>query len=186
MIYCFLADGFEEIEALGTVDILRRAGLEVTTVSVTDKKEVMGAHNIPVVADKLIDDVKFSMFDDISGAVYPGGMPGAETLSSGECQMPNEIALHCERNNIIIGAICAAPLVLGRLGILRDKQATCYPGFEEELKGALCTGEKVSVDGNIVTGRGPGCTIEFALSLVKAYKGEQVADDIRKSMQCDE
>ena len=186
MIYCFLADGFEEIEALGTVDILRRAGLEVNTVSVTGNKTVMGSHNIPVIADKMASDVESSIFENITGAIYPGGMPGAQTLSSGECTLPNEVAKYCFENGIIIGAICAAPLVLGRLNILDGKNATCYPGFEDELKGANCTGKKIAVDGKIITGRGPGCTIDFALALVTAYKGEKVATDIRKSMQCDE
>lgn len=186
MIYCFLADGFEEIEALGTVDILRRAGLEVVTVSVTGNKTVMGAHNIPVVADKMADEVRGNVFDNISGAIYPGGMPGAETLSSGECTLPNEVAEFCAQNNIIIGAICAAPLVLGRLGLLEGKEATCYPGFEDELKGGKISGRRVAVDGKFVTGRGPGCTVDFALELVKAYKGDELANDIRKSMQCDE
>ncbi len=185
MIYCFLADGFEEIEALATVDILRRAGVEVSTVSVTDNIVVTGSHNIPVVADtKLccIDDVKA----DITGAIYPGGMPGSETLSTGSNTLPVEVARYCVENNILIGAICAAPIVLGRINLLDSKKVTCYPGFENELIGADYTGKRVEVDKNIVTGRGPGCSVDFALTLVSIIKGESVSNDIRKSMQCDE
>lgn len=183
MIYCFLADGFEEIEALATVDVLRRAGLEVRTVSVNGTKFVTGSHNIKIEADILSCEVEFS---DLECAIYPGGMPGSETLSSGEDETPNKVAKYCADNNILIGAICAAPLVLGRLSLLENKNATCYPGFESELKGATCTGEKVTVDGNFVTGRGPGCSLDFAFELVSILKDQETALQIRKAMQCDD
>lgn len=184
MIYCFLADGFEEIEALASVDILRRAGIDVCTVSVNDADTVTGSHNILVKADKLASDI--TDFSQITGAIYPGGMPGAETLSSGESTLPNEVAKYCADNNLFIGAICAAPLVLGRLGLLNGKNATCYPGFESELKGANYTGDRVTVDNNIITGRGPGCSVDFALTIVSKLMGEQTALSIRKAMQCDD
>ncbi len=183
MVYVFLADGFEEIEALACVDILRRAEVEVNTVSVNGNETVNGAHNIVVKADITSDMVDKSV---VECAVYPGGMPGAETLSSGQDTTPNEIAQYCVENDILVGAICAAPLVLGRLSLLENKNATCYPGFENELKGSNPTGERVTVDGNIVTGRGPGCSIDFALALVSKLKSEELALNIRKAMQCDD
>ncbi|MBQ2972430.1 MAG: DJ-1/PfpI family protein [Ruminococcus sp.] len=183
MIYCFLADGFEEIEALATVDVLRRASLQVQTVSVNGTKTVTGSHNIKVEADILSCDIDMR---GIECAIYPGGMPGAETLSTGEDKLPGKVAQYCVKNNILVGAICAAPLVLGRLSLLENKKATCYPGFENELKGAECTGDKVTVDGNIVTGRGPGCSLEFAFTLVSILKDERTALEIRKAMQCDD
>lgn len=185
MIYCFLADGFEEVEALATVDVLRRAGVEVQTVSVNGRKVVTGSHNISVTADITADEIAIDT-SDVSGAVYPGGMPGAETLSTGECTVPVEVARYCVENGLLVGAICAAPIVLGRIGLLENKNATCYPGFENELVGALYTGKRVTVDNNIITGRGPGCSIDFALALVTYLKGEAVAQNIRKTMQCDE
>lgn len=185
MVYCFLADGFEEIEALSCVDILRRANVDVTTVSMNNTTLVTGSHKIKVTADITAADFPRDMCD-IECAVYPGGMPGAETLSSGKDTLPNDVAKYCVENDILVGAICAAPIVLGRLGLLNNKHATCYPGFEDELEGADYTGDRVVVDGNIVTSRGPGCSIDFALALVTKLCGEAVALDIRKAMQCDE
>ena len=183
MVYVFLADGFEEIEALACVDILRRAEIPVSTVSVNGTNIVTGSHDIQVMADIKADKVDKN---SVQCAVYPGGMPGAETLSSGADNTPNMIAKYCVENDILVGAICAAPLVLGRLSLLENKKATCYPGFENELKGAVATSEKVTVDGNIVTGRGPGCSIDFALALVSKLKSEELSLSIRKAMQCDE
>lgn len=183
MVYVFLADGFEEIEALACVDILRRAGVAVQMVSVNSTNAVTGSHSIEVRADITTEKVDLA---NIECAVYPGGMPGAETLSSGEDTTPNMVAKYCVENDILVGAICAAPLVLGRLSLLSGKNATCYPGFENELTGAIATGERVTVDGNIVTGRGPGCSIDFAFALVSKLKGESVALEIRKAMQCDD
>lgn len=185
MVYCFLADGFEEIEALASVDILRRAGVEVNTVSMNDTTTVVGSHKIPVLADITAADFPAD-FLSVTGAIYPGGMPGAETLSTGENPLPVKVAQYCVENDILVGAICAAPIVLGRVGLLKSKRATCYPGFEDELIGAEYTGEKVTVDGKIVTGRGPGCSIEFALALVSQIKGKSIAENIRKTMQCDD
>ena len=185
MIYCFLADGFEEIEALATVDILRRAGVEISTVSMNDELTVTGSHNIKVFADMKASDFPADK-SGITGAIYPGGMPGSETLSSGKNTLPSDIARYCVENDILVGAICAAPIVLGRIGLLENKNATCYPGFETELKGANYTGKRVTVDGNIITGRGPGCSVDFALTLVEKIKGKDLSDEIRKSMQCDE
>lgn len=185
MIYCFLADGFEEIEALSAVDILRRADIDVTTVSVTDDIVVTGSHKIPVIADKKLSDIN-DVKKDITGAIYPGGMPGSETLSTGKNTLPVEVAHYCVEHNLLVGAICAAPIVLGRENLLDSKNVTCYPSFETELLGANYTGKRVEVDNNIVTGRGPGCSVDFALTLVSKVKGQAISDDIRKSMQCDD
>lgn len=185
MVYCFLADGFEEIEALASVDILRRADVDVTMVSMNDTLVVTGSHGIKVTADITAADFPHDM-SDVECAIYPGGMPGAETLSSGKSTLPNDVAKYCVENDILVGAICAAPIVLGRLSLLSDKHATCYPGFENELIGASYTGDRVTVDDNIVTGRGPGCSIDFALTLVSKLCSQETALNIRKAMQCDD
>lgn len=176
--YAFLADGFEEIEALATVDVLRRAGVEVTTVSVTPTLAVMGAHAVPVVADILLDG---KIFPDADLLFLPGGMPGASTLAS--CKELGDILLSAASDgHTRIAAICAAPMVLGGLGILEGRKATCYPGFESYLKGATPTGAQVEVDGLVTTGRGPGATLEFALRLVSDLVGQEVADSLTQGM----
>ena len=140
----FLANGFEEIEALATVDILRRAQLTVETISISDKKSVTGAHNLSVIADKTFQEANFS---DVGLLVLPGGMPGAKNLNEHE-ELKQLISQFNEEGKLI-AAICAAPMVLGGLGLLKDRRATCYPGFETELTGAKATGESVVIDGNI-------------------------------------
>ena len=171
----FLADGFEEIEALATVDILRRAQIPVTTVSVTEKNEVTGVHSIPVIADSLFDETDFSQ---VGYLVLPGGMPGAQHLN--EHEGLKKLITDFDRRGEPVAAICAAPMVLGGLGLLREKQATCYPGFEEKLTGAQVTGEKVVIDQHITTGKGPGLAFDFALALVEQIAG---SDKRRKVAQ---
>ena len=164
----FLANGFEEMEALGTVDILRRGGIEVTTVSITDNPVVTGAHNVPVTADTTLGKA------DLAGAdalVLPGGMPGAANLNDSE-------PVKEYREGKIVAAICAAPMVLGGLGLLKGRNATCYPGFEPKLIGANVTGEAVEVSDNVITGKGPGLVMNFALALVAAIKSEAVAEEV--------
>ena len=177
MIYLFLATGFEEIEALGTADILRRAGLDLQLVSVTGDLTVAGAHGINIEADALFEDVDFF---DADMLILPGGMPGATNLA--DCADLNERL----RDHVYLGrpvaAICAAPLVLGRLGLLDGKRATCYPGFEGELEGATCTGAMVEVDGNVVTGKGPAAVFEFGYALVELLKDKATADALRQGM----
>lgn len=176
--YAFLADGFEEIEALATVDVLRRAEVDVTMVSVTPTLAVMGAHGIPVVADILLDGKDFPDADIL---FLPGGMPGASTLAS--CKELGDILLRAVSDgHTRIAAICAAPMVLGGLGILEGRKATCYPGFESYLKGAVTTGAQVEVDGLVTTGRGPGASLEFALRLVADLVGQDVADKLAEGM----
>lgn len=168
-IFVFLTTGFEEIEALGTIDVLRRAELNVKSVSLTDSKQVMGSHQIPVVADLMFDQADFSTAEIL---VLPGG-----TVKFNEHEeMKKELLRFANKGNRV-AAICASPMVLGGLGLLKGKNATAYPGFEKYLEGAnLQTEKAVVVDGNITTGRGPGLTIDFALSLVEQLAGKEKRD----------
>lgn len=177
MIYVFLADGFEETEALAPVDIMRRAKLEVKTVGVTGKT-VTSSHNIPVIADMSIDEIETQNLEAI---VLPGGMPGTLNLKANDKVLST--VKYAYENDLIIGAICAAPSVLGYLGILDGKIAVCYPGFEQELKGAIIQNFGVVTDGNIITAKGAGVSIEFGLALVKELKGEETSNAIRASIQ---
>lgn len=170
-IFVFLITGFEEIEALGTVDILRRAGLNVKTVSLTDNKQVVSSHQVPVVADLMFDDVDFSTAQML---VLPGG-----TTNFNEHEGMKKEVLSFANKGEKVAAICASPMVLGGLGLLKGKNATAYPGFEKYLDGAnLQTDKAVVVDGNITTGRGPGLTIDFALSLVEQLAGKGKRDEV--------
>ncbi len=173
----FLANGFEEIEALGTVDILRRAGIDVVTTSILDKKEVVGAHNMTVVADKLFTELDFEKIDVL---VLPGGMPGAKHLNKHEGLKSKVKEFALKGNNV--AAICAAPMVLGGLGLLEGKKATCYPSFESYLLGAEATSEKVVVDQNIITGKGPAFMFDFALQLVEIISGKEKMEEVRSGL----
>ena len=164
-----LAEGFEEIEAISIIDVLRRAELDVVVVSVTGKKEVTGAHQIVVLADVLFDQVDY---DEIYMIVLPGGMPGAANLDA-HAGLKAQITQFNAANKPL-AAICAAPLVYGNMGILEGRQAVCYPGFEKYLKGAEVLNIPVAESGNFITGRGPGAAIKFALKIVeKAVSGEK-------------
>lgn len=177
--YVFLADGFEEIEALAPIDVMRRAGFSVTTVSVTDSLTVTGAHGIPVVADTLFAQCDYA---DAALLFLPGGLPGATNLQAhtGLCQL---LTAKASQPDVIISAICAAPLVLGGLGILQGKQATCYPGFEDTMQGAHYTAAKVTVDGHIFTACGPGAAWELGFTFVEHFCGADKADALRSGMQ---
>ena len=175
-IIVFLAEGFEEIEAISIIDILRRAQISVTTVSVGKDKMVKGAHNIPVEADKLFDDVDFSNYNML---VLPGGMPGAKNLQD-HAGVKKQLELFAEDK--LIGAICAAPMVLGSMGLLKGKRATCYPGFEPELIEATITNEPVTVDGNIITGKGPAFAIKFSLQIVETLAGKATHDEVSNGL----
>lgn len=166
-----IADGFEEIEAISIIDVLRRAGLSVVTVSVTGKLEVNGAHQIKVLADKLFESVDYS---DVYMIVLPGGMPGASNLNVHEGLRQKIKTFFAEDKQL--AAICAAPLVFGNLGILNGKQAVCYPGFESHLKGADILQVPVVESGNIITGRGPGVAIQFALKIVEKLVSAEKAE----------
>lgn len=173
----FLANGFEEIEALGTVDILRRAGINVITTSISEEMSVVGAHEITVIADKVFSELDFETIDVI---VLPGGMPGAKHLNEHE-GLKEKVKEFAEKGNNI-AAICAAPMVLGGLGLLQGKNATTYPGFEEYLVGAKVTGDKVVVDGNIITGKGPAFVFNFALQLVETISGESKRKEVENGL----
>ncbi len=176
-IYLFLADGFEEIEAIATVDILRRAALEVQTVSIMSSATVVGAHGIQVVADCTF---KNAVFEDILMLVMPGGMPGAANLKAHTGLQ--KLILQCVAAQIPLSAICAAPLVYGKLGLLEGKKATCYPGFEENLKGAILQKGPVVKDGLFTTANGPGATFDFAYSIVAHFCGEAKVAELKAGM----
>lgn len=178
LIYVFLADGFEEIEAIATVDVLRRAELEVKTVGVGGK-EITGSHGMKLTAD--ICDCEVST-DDLQAIVLPGGMPG--TLNLEKSDTVQKMIKHCADNSLLICAICAAPSILGHLGLLNGKTATCYPGFEEDLTGAELAKEFVYRDGNIITARGPGVTIDFAFKIAENFIKKEKTETIRRNMQC--
>ena len=172
----FLAEGFEEIEAISIIDILRRAEISVTTISVSKDKLVKGAHNIPVQADKLFDDVDFANYEML---ILPGGMPGAKNLNEHEGVKEQLKAFAKDK---LIGAICAAPMVLGGMGLLKGKRATCFPGFEPELIDATVTNEPVTVDGNIITGKGPAFAIKFSLQIIEILAGKATRDQISNDL----
>ncbi|MBE6684283.1 MAG: DJ-1/PfpI family protein [Ruminococcaceae bacterium] len=177
MIYMFLADGFEEVEALCPLDILRRAGLEVTTVGI-GKDTIIGAHGITVQAD--IPDVLYrdSTPDMI---ILPGGMPGSSNLD--ESKTVDTALRAASRKGAFLCAICAAPMVLGKRGYLNGKRAVCYPGFEQYLEGATVSEtETVVRDGNVITAKGMGVALEFGLELVRTLKDGETANQIRKSI----
>ena len=168
MVYVFLAQGFEEIEALAVVDILRRAELEVKTVGVTGEI-VGGSHGIVVAcAAELI--------------VLPGGIPG--TLNLEKSAVVKEAIRSAMEDNRYIGAICAAPSILGHMGYLDDREITCYPGFESQMPKAYYTGEKVVVSDNIIMGKGAGAAVDFALKLVEVMVSPVRAKALRESLQC--
>ena len=168
-----LATGFEEIEAITIIDILRRAGLNVIIVSVTDDPVVKGAHHIPVTTDKLFADVDYESVDMI---ILPGGTEGAENLDRHEGL--KSMIMNFHNTGKPIGAICAAPMILGHLGLLEGKKAVCYPGYEKELKGALTGNASAVVDGKLVTGRGIGAALNFSLEIVKMLINKEKADKL--------
>ena len=176
-IFVFLADGFEEIEALAPVDILRRAGLSVKTVSVMDEQVVAGAHGVPVLADVMFDEVNA---EDAEMILLPGGLPGATNLDAH--QGLSQMILDFAKEEKPMAAICAAPLVFGNRGLLEGKKATCYPGFETYLKGAQYTAALVEKDGNFITGKGPGAAMEFAFAIVEKYCGMDKVNELKQGM----
>lgn len=172
-----LADGFEEIEAVNIIDVLRRAELNVTVISVTGNLEVKGSHGIRIITDQLFDDVNYEFIDMI---ILPGGMPGSANLN--EHLGLREQILNFNENKKLLGAICAAPMVFGNLGILKNKKATCYPGFENQLHGAIVTNENIELSDNIITGKGAGVAIDFALKITEILKGKTIAEKLAEKM----
>lgn len=170
-----LADGFEEIEAITVIDILRRADIEVITAGINDIK-VQGSHGITVIADKKLAQIK----GDFDACVLPGGMPGATNLASSE--KVNSFIKQMHKNGKIIAAICASPaIVLAPLGILQNKTATCFPGMQGNFgKKVIYKEENVVIDGNIITSRGPATTLLFALAIVEKLSGKETSEKIKK------
>ncbi len=160
LIYILLATGFEETEMIAPLDMLRRADIPVQTVGMSGKV-VMGAHNIPVTADILSEEVDCSALD---GVILPGGMPGTTNLQSSDFVI--DLVKTCYENGKLVAAICAAPMILGELELLDGKNATCFPGFEEHLKGATILSAPAVTDGNVITGRGAGAALDFGAALV--------------------
>lgn len=178
MIYVFLAEGFEEMEALAPVDLIRRAGFEVRTVAVGSDNKVRGAHGIEVIAD--IKDVEFCDTQP-NVVILPGGMPGTLNLGNNPTVL---LALsRALSKGGLVGAICAAPSILGEAGYLEGKRVTCFPGFEDKLLGAtVLSDEQVVRDGNIITAKGAGCAFEFALAIIEAISDKQTAQMIANSI----
>ena len=174
MNYIFLDNGFEEIEAITTIDLLRRANIALTTVSVTGVESVLGAHNIAVKADKLFNDIDFA---DAEMLILPGG---ATKLH--ECQPLCDLLVEHNSQDKLIAAICAAPAVLGQLGILQGKQATCYPGFEHHL-GESHVGGLVVESKNVITAKGPGLSSDFAFCIIEKIANSEVADQVYDAAQ---
>lgn len=172
MVYFFLADGFEEIEALCPLDLCRRAGIDAKTVSITNKNAVTGSHGITVLADLNASDT----LEEFDMMVLPGGMPGTTNL--GESTLVERCILTALEKDAYIAAICAAPMLLGKRGLLRDREAICFPGFEQYLDGAKISDKKVVLDGKMLTGAGMGVSHDFGLKIVEIFKGKEVADKL--------
>ena len=175
MLYMFCANGVEECEALITVDMLRRAGIDVTTVGV-EGKTVRGAHGIDFIADALLCDITENDIKSSDGVILPGGAVGAQTLAdTPDVVRYTKASLD---NGKLVSAICAAPSVLGRYGMLKGKKATCYPGFEGYLEECEYTGQSITVCGNIITAKGMGCAIAFSGAMIRYFKGEEISRKI--------
>lgn len=178
MVYVFLADGFEIIEALSPVDMLKRAKIETKLVGVMGEI-VTSSCGVAVKTDMLIDDFDFY---DVEAIVLPGGMPGAENLDN--CKALQGIIDNASNTNSLICAICAAPFILGKKGLLSGKKAICFPGYEEYLEGAEISEDFVVTDGKIITAKGAGVSVDFGLEIVKQLRGEELSNEIRAKIQC--
>jgi len=177
-VYIFLADGFEEIEGLTVVDMLRRADIDIEMVSISDRLDVVGGHQIIVKADMLFEDADFS---DADMLVLPGGKVGTDNLTAHEGL--DSLLKDFNAKGKLLAAICAAPSVLGKKGLLKGRKAICYPGFEDYLLGASITNEAVVSDGNIITSKGMGTAIDFSLEIIKRLKTGEDAEKIASSIQ---
>lgn len=169
----FFANGFEETEAIGTLDVLLRGGIDVRTVSITDDLTVEGAHGQKVIANTTISEVKDELVDAL---VLPGGMPGAANLA--ECSVLRDMLIRHHAEGKLVSAICAAPMALAKAGLLDGIDATCYPGFESELPNANHKTSGVVKVGQIITGRGPGYVFDFGLAILASLAGQSVADEV--------
>lgn len=180
MVYVHLATGFEEVEALTVIDLLRRAGIEVKSVSITGEKRVMGTHDIPVEADIVFEEADYEKCEMI---VLPGGLPGADYLGEHE-GLVKHIRCFAE-NGKLLAAICAAPQVFGAQGVVEGKKATIYPGMESCLKGADPQPDIVVQDGNVITSMGPATAMPFALKLIEVLKGREASDKVASGLLWD-
>ena len=181
MVYVFLANGFEETEAICPIDIMLRAGIEVELISVLGDLTVKGTHGIDIKADKTINDISLPC-DSLELIMLPGGMPGTTNLY--DCEALREAVTLAANKGIAIAAICAAPMILGRLGLLKNKTAVCYPGFEDELTGAkIPKRAKVAVSENIITAAGMGVATEFGLAIVEKIRSKETAEKIAKAIR---
>ena len=176
-VYLFLAEGYEEVEAMTVVDLVRRAGIDLETVAITGTKEVLGVHDICVKADRSFEEINC---DDADMLVLPGGKPGFMNLGAYEPLM-EQIDYFASKGKYI-AAICAAPTIFGKRGLLKGKKACCYLNMEKDLKEAIISYESVCVDANIITSRGVGTTIEFALAIIEALTDKQNAENVAKSI----
>ena len=179
MLYCFLAPGFEETEAIAPIDMLRRAKIDVKTVGV-GAKTIAGSHGVPMVCDLTDDEIVLD--DTLQGVILPGGMPGTRNLESSAAV---QTALdYCSKNGRLLCAICAAPSVLGHKGLLQGKKAIAFPGFEDDLLGAVISDRFVVTDGNVITAKGAGVALDFGLAIVAAIKDKATAEAIKAAIQC--
>lgn len=178
MVYCFLADGFEELEAIAPIDMLKRAGIDVVTVGVTGKN-VTGSHGITFVADIVAEEI--TLTNSVQAVILPGGMPGTINLEK-SAEVQKAIDFACE-NGKYLCAICAAPSIVGHKGLLKGKKATAFPGFEKDLEGAVVNGDFVAVDGKFITAKGAGVATEFGLEIVRCLVSAEKSEEIRKAIQ---
>lgn len=176
--YVFLADGFETVEALAVVDILRRAGVDTVTVGVSQNNEIISAQKVTVKADKMLADGEYTDGDIV---FLPGGMPGTKNLEADKKVL--DIVKKQYESGKIVTAICAAPSILGHMDILQGKKATCYPGFEKDLYGAEVMAERVVEDGNVITSRGMGTAVDLGLALVERVCGSEASEKIAAGIQ---
>ena len=173
----FLATGYEEVEMLTVVDMLRRAKISIDMVSITDQKEVTSSHNVTITADKTLSEANF---DETEMLILPGGIPGTPNLRA--CDLLCEKLKEFAANGKTVAAVCAAPTVLGELGILAGKKATCYPSFADKLATGDYVKQPVVTDGNVITSRGMGTCIEFAGSIIEALKDKATADAVKEAI----
>ena len=179
MLYMFFADGFEEVEAVATLDVIRRAGIEITSVGL-GSKSVKGSHNIEINCDTI--DAEIALNDSITGVILPGGMPGTTNLMKNE--VVNSFIDYCAENKLLLSAICAAPMILGRKNLLEGCKAICFPGFEDQLLGAEISDDFVCTDKNIITAKGMGSAVNFGLEIVSYFLGKEKADSLNATLQC--
>ncbi len=179
MFYIFFADGFEEVEAIATLDVIRRAKIEIKSVGIGNNV-VTGSHGMKFICDLTDSDVLTE--NNLQGVILPGGMPGTTNLMANP--VVNNFIDYCFKNNLFLCAICAAPMILGKKGILNSRKAICFPGFEDELLGAEISDNFVCRDGNIITAKGMGSAVNFGIEIVAAVIGRDAADELKSTLQC--